>query len=322
MTQDGVRAVASIEKGTKIPVDSEAWSPTCPRSASSASTSGPGSTTGRGCKPGSVVAEKDTGLPLADQHVLPARQDADRPGRRRGRRTRSPRELGVAFGDPDLDLRRLYEQGDRTLGTLETLQPATISLIERGQVPLQTLSDNSDQFLQFSKDVQALTASLHQANPDLKSADAQRHGPRPRAARACWPRTGPRSPTCSARADGQRDRRRPPAGPDDLAGLRAAPGEGDDRRHPRRLRTRRTRPEPLQACKYDTRAAPARRAPRSAPRLATASAPRSTRSSSSAGRSTSPAHDPTVGALPVLLGCCNARSDHEYPASRVFRRHP
>ncbi len=34
-------------------------------------------------------------------------------------------------------------------------------------MPLQTLSDNSDQFLQFSKDVQALTATLKQANPDL-----------------------------------------------------------------------------------------------------------------------------------------------------------
>ena len=75
----------------------------------------------------------------------------------------------MAFGDPDLDLRRLYDQGDQTLGTLERLQPATISLIERGQVPLQTLSDNSDQFLQFSKDVQALTGSLKQANPDLTS---------------------------------------------------------------------------------------------------------------------------------------------------------
>ena len=106
----------------------------------------------------------------------------------------------MAFGDPDLDLRRLYDQGDQTLGTLERLQPATISLIERGQVPLQTVSDNSDQFLQFSKDVEALTASLKQANPDLASLIRNGKVLRAAAARRARARTGRPSPTCSARA--------------------------------------------------------------------------------------------------------------------------
>ncbi len=168
VTQDGVRARASIAKGTRIPVDSEAVVSNLSAVGEQRLDFRPRVNHGPWLKAGSVVAKKDTGLPLATSTLflhaktLTDQIDVD------DVQTIS-KELGVAFGDPDLDLRRLYDQGDRTLGTLERLQPATISLIERGQVPLQTLSDNGDQFLQFSKDVQALTASLNQANPDLAS---------------------------------------------------------------------------------------------------------------------------------------------------------
>lgn len=173
VTTDGVRAVASIKKGTRIPVDSEAIVSNLSAVGEQRLDFRPRVNHGPYLEPGSVVAKKDTGLPLATStFFLHAKTLTDQVDVEDV--ATISRELGIAFGDPDLDLRRLYEQGDRTLGTLERLQPATISLIERGQVPLQTLSDNGDQFLQFSKDVQALTAALHQANPDLKSLI--RHG--------------------------------------------------------------------------------------------------------------------------------------------------
>ena len=168
VTETGVRAVASIQKGTRIPVDSEAVVSNLSAVGEQRLDFRPRVDHGPWLKADSVVDEKDTGLPLATSTLfLHAKTLTDQVDV--GDVRTISRELGVAFGDPDLDLRRLYDQGDHTLGTLERLQPATISLIERGQIPLQTLSDNSDQFLQFSKDVQALTASLHKANPDLKS---------------------------------------------------------------------------------------------------------------------------------------------------------
>jgi phospholipid/cholesterol/gamma-HCH transport system substrate-binding protein len=168
VTQDGVRAVASIQKGIRVPVDSAAVVSNLSAVGEQRLDFRPRVDHGPWLKAGSVVAEKDTALPLATSTLfLHAKTLTDQIDVNDVHTI--SRELGVAFGDPDLDLRRLYDQGDRTLGTLEKLQPATISLIEKGQIPLQTVSDNSDQFLQFSKDVEALTASLHQANPDLTS---------------------------------------------------------------------------------------------------------------------------------------------------------
>lgn len=168
VTQDGVRAEASIAKGTRIPVDSEAVVSNLSAVGEQRLDFRPRVSHGPWLHGGSVVQRKDTGLPLATStFFLHAKTLTDQIDVADVQTISG--ELGVAFGDPDLDLRRLYDEGDRTLGTLERLQPATIQLIERGQIPLQTVSDNSDQFLQFSKDVQALTASLRQANPDLAS---------------------------------------------------------------------------------------------------------------------------------------------------------
>lgn len=168
VTPSGVRARAAIDKGTRIPVDSEAVVSNLSAVGEQRLDFRPRVDHGPWLRAGSVVRQQDTGLPLATStfflHTkeLTDQIDVD------DVRTISG-ELGIAFGDPDLDLRQVYDQGDRTLGTLERLQPATIQLIERGRIPLQTVSDKGDQFLQFSKDVQALTASLRQANPDLAS---------------------------------------------------------------------------------------------------------------------------------------------------------
>jgi phospholipid/cholesterol/gamma-HCH transport system substrate-binding protein len=174
VTQRGVRAKASIAKGTRIPVDSEAVVSNLSAVGEQRLDFRPRVDHGPWLRAGSVVQEKDTGLPLAtSDFFLHAKTLTDQVDIKDVRTI--SRELGVAFGDPDLDLRRLYEQGDQTLGTLERLQPATIQLLERGQIPLQTASENSGQFLEFSRDVQALTASLRQANPDI--ASLVRNGP-------------------------------------------------------------------------------------------------------------------------------------------------
>jgi phospholipid/cholesterol/gamma-HCH transport system substrate-binding protein len=168
VTQDGVRARASIAKGTRIPVDSEAVVSNLSAVGEQRLDFRPRVGHGPWMHGGSVVRREDTGLPLpTSTFFLHAKTLTDQVDIADVHTI--SKEMGVAFGDPDLDLRRLYDQGDRTLGLLERLQPATVQLIERGQVPLQTVSENSDQFLQFSKDVQALTAGLHQAYPDLTS---------------------------------------------------------------------------------------------------------------------------------------------------------
>lgn len=168
VTQQGVRAKAAIEKGTRIPVNSQAVVSNLSAVGEQRLDFRPRVDHGPWLRDGSLVDREDTDLPLAaSTFFLHAKTLTDQVDVADVRTISS--ELGVAFGDPDLDLRKLYEQGDRTLGTLERLQPATIELIERGQIPLQTASDNSDQFLQFSKDLQALTATMRQANPDLAS---------------------------------------------------------------------------------------------------------------------------------------------------------
>ena len=276
VTQDGVRAEASIDKGTRIPVDSEAVVSNLSAVGEQRLDFRPRVDHGPWLKGGSVVAEKDTGLPLATStfflHTKTLTDQIDV----NDVRTISG-ELGKAFGDPDLDLRRLYDQGDQTLGTLERLQPATISLIERGQVPLQTVSDNSDQLLQFSKDVEALTGLAEAGQPRPRLAGPQRQGPAARAARRA--RRQPDDPRRPARQrpGGQRDRCRPPAGPDDLARLRAAPGEGDDRRHPRRLRVASYSCPTRPSCASTTPSSASPATKPSCPPTGAATAPRSTR---------------------------------------------
>jgi phospholipid/cholesterol/gamma-HCH transport system substrate-binding protein len=173
VTDNGVRAVAAIAKGTRIPVDTQAVVSNLSAVGEQRLDFRPRVDHGPYLRSGSVIAEKDTGLPLATSTLFLHTKTLTDQIDIKDVHTIS-RELGVAFGDPDLDLRRLYDESDHTLSTLEHLQPATISLLEQGQVPLQTVSDKSGQFLQFSKDVEALTASVNQADPDL--ASLVRHG--------------------------------------------------------------------------------------------------------------------------------------------------
>lgn len=168
LTPDGVRATASIDQGTRIPVDTEAVVSNLSAVGEQRLDFRPRVDHGPWLADHSVVRRQDTGLPLSTAEFfthanrLTRRIDVDDV-------ETVARELGTAFGDPDLDLRRLYEQSDRTLGTVEQLTPATVQLLERGQVPLQTLSDNGDQLRGFSRDVRALTAELHRAEPDVTS---------------------------------------------------------------------------------------------------------------------------------------------------------
>ena len=200
VTEDGVRAVASIAEGHQDPGRHRGrrLQPLRGRRAA-ARLPTPGRP--RSLAEGGFAGREEGHRPPArDEHVVPAREDADRPGRRRATYSTISRELGVAFGDPDLDLRRLYDDGDRTLGTLERLEPATISLIERGQIPLQTLSDNSGQFLavQQGRRRSHRIAAPGQPRPRLAAPQRQRAGAA--AARRARREPRPPSPTCSARA--------------------------------------------------------------------------------------------------------------------------
>lgn len=165
VTATGVRATAAIDQGTRIPVDTEAVVSNLSAVGEQRLDFRPRVDHGPWLADASVVRRQDTGLPLSTAEFfthaeqLTRRIDVDDV-------ETVTRELGTAFGDPDLDLRRLYEQSDRTLGTFEQLTPATVELLERGQVPLQTLSDNGDQLIGFSRDVRALTAELRRAEPD------------------------------------------------------------------------------------------------------------------------------------------------------------
>jgi phospholipid/cholesterol/gamma-HCH transport system substrate-binding protein len=166
VTASGVRATAAIDKGVHIPVDSEAVVSNLSAVGEQRLDFRPRVDHGPFLHGGSVVQRRDTGLPLATSafflHLKTLTDQIDL-----GDVETISRELGIAFGDPNLDLRQLYDQGEETLGTLERLQPATLRLVERGQVPLQTAADTSGEFRRFSSDLDALTGSLNQAEPDL-----------------------------------------------------------------------------------------------------------------------------------------------------------
>ncbi len=167
VTRGGVRAVASIEKGTRIPKDSLAVVSNLSAVGEQRLDFRPRVNHGPWLRQGSVVQPKDTGLPLPTstffRHAAILTDQIDV----RDVQTIT-RELGLAFADPDLDLRRLYDQSDRTLGTLERLQPATLELFQRGRVALQAMSDNGDQLVEFSRDLEQLTAALGRAEPDAR----------------------------------------------------------------------------------------------------------------------------------------------------------
>ncbi len=166
LTEKGVRATAAIEKGTRIPTDSLAVVSNLSAVGEQRLDFRPRVDHGPWLRQGSVVDRRDTGLPLPTATLFLHADTLTDQIDVRDVRTIS-RELTTALGDPDLDLRRTYEQADRTLGMFESLQPATIELLERGQVPLQAFADTGGQLVEFSTDLQALTEAVRRANPDL-----------------------------------------------------------------------------------------------------------------------------------------------------------
>lgn len=171
LTRDGVRATAAIDSGTRIPTDTRAVVSNLSAVGEQRLDFRPRVDHGPWLHDGSVVAIRDTRLPLATSTFFLHAEKLTRQIHTSDVRTLS-HELSVAFGDPDLDLRHVYARSDFTLRMLEDLEPRTMSLVDHGQVPLQTFSDEGPRLVRFSGDLAALTKALRQVNPDLAAVIA------------------------------------------------------------------------------------------------------------------------------------------------------
>lgn len=116
---------------------------------------------------GDRIGRERTTLPLApatmigDAFNLSRRLDVD------DVRTVS-RELGTAFGDPDLNLLQVSQQAEQLFEMLEDLQPQTISLVETGQTPLRTSAEWGTGMAEFARDLDAVTGAVRESDGDLR----------------------------------------------------------------------------------------------------------------------------------------------------------
>ncbi|MEI2669966.1 MAG: MlaD family protein [Marmoricola sp.] len=126
------------------------WSPISRQWASNISTSGPCSSKGPWLSDGDVIASDQTTLPLPMSTVLNhaqmllARVD---PADLETLNT----ELNAVFEGQELDLRGLGSEVNRSVKTLQELQPRILELANTSQRPLQTLSDLSPQLRQAGR---------------------------------------------------------------------------------------------------------------------------------------------------------------------------
>lgn len=161
---EGVEVTLELDRGTRVPRDTEAVVANLSAVGEQYLDLRPRTDDGPYLADGDRIQAADTRLPASTHDLL---LDLDHLVRRidlTDVRTVS-RELDLALGGRQVDLLRTAQESDRTLAMLERIQPATISILERGQVPLRTTVDGAGELRTFSRQLRQITAEMEDADP-------------------------------------------------------------------------------------------------------------------------------------------------------------
>ncbi len=169
LTPSGVKATITINEGVRIPADTEVVVANLSAVGEQYLDFRPRSSKGPWLSDGDVIASDQTTLPLPMSTVLNhaqmllARVD---PADLETLNT----ELNAVFEGQELDLRGLGSEVNRSVKTLQDLQPRILELANTSQRPLQTLSDLSPQLRRLAANSVTITAALKSAGPEFSKA--------------------------------------------------------------------------------------------------------------------------------------------------------
>jgi phospholipid/cholesterol/gamma-HCH transport system substrate-binding protein len=161
---DGVEATLELDRDVRVPVDTEAVVSNLSAVGEQYLDLRPRSGSGPYLADGGTIAAADTRLPLSTHDLLVDMDNLMRRVDLSDVRTIS-RELDIALGGGEVSLLRTAREAGRTFSMLERLQPATIRIVERGQVPLRTTVDNAGELRRFSTQLRQITAEMRRADP-------------------------------------------------------------------------------------------------------------------------------------------------------------
>ncbi|MCW2799413.1 MAG: hypothetical protein JWQ70_885 [Aeromicrobium sp.] len=164
----GVEAVLKLDSDARVPVDTEVVVANLSPIGEQYIDFRPRSDGPPYLADGARVPESDTRVPLRfDKLLTDAAAVADGINPEDVRTI--TRELGTAFGSKDVDLTLMGQQARRNLTLLQQLQPATLSLLRNGGVPLQTVTDHSADIRTFAAELDVLTAQVKASDPTLRT---------------------------------------------------------------------------------------------------------------------------------------------------------
>ena len=166
LTADGVEAVLSIDEGTEVPVDSDVEVRNLSAVGEQYVDFRPRSSEGDVLQDGDTVSREDTTTPLPVHQVVAGVQRLMRRIDLRDIRTIAT-EADAAFGRGDADLRATTMELQRTVETLQELEPQLVRLLRRAEVPLQTGVDLGPSLRRSTRNLRLVAAELRRADPTV-----------------------------------------------------------------------------------------------------------------------------------------------------------
>ena len=164
LAAQGVEATIELDRDVRVPQDTEAVVSNLSAVGEQYLDLRPRTGAGPYLADGSTIRAADTRLPLSTHDLL---LDMDNLVKRvdvADVRTIS-RELDTALGGDKVSLLRMSREAGKTFTMLERLQPATIRIVEQGQVPLRTTTESAGQLRRFSRQLHQITGEMREADP-------------------------------------------------------------------------------------------------------------------------------------------------------------
>lgn len=172
LSPGGVAATLALDRDVKVPKDTEAVVSNLSAVGEQYLDLRPRTAAGPFLADGSVIPRADTRLPLSTHDLLVDMDDLFQDVDLNDVRTIS-HEMDLALGGDDVSLLGTAREANRTFTMLERLQPATIRILEQGQVPLRTAVDNAGQLRQFSHRLHQITQEMRRSDPVVNDLVSQ-----------------------------------------------------------------------------------------------------------------------------------------------------
>jgi len=163
----GVRVSATLEQGTKIPVNTDVVIADLSAVGEQYLDFQPRTDQGPYLADGAVIDQQDTHTPVPFSQVI---ADVTRLTNQvdPAKVTVVVDELAKAFNGSGPDIQRILDGGDLLLAGLDGVLPQTVDLLHSGRIVLGTVSDLHGELMRFSGDGRDFTSILRESDPQIR----------------------------------------------------------------------------------------------------------------------------------------------------------